>query len=292
MSIISYKKCIICDSDNLSFFRKIGQYELVKCEQCKLIFCNYVELEKIRKFYSEDYFEKNPIGVGDNLNYYENMGFVFKYNAKVILRQIEKYRKEPGKLLDVGAGFGYFLNEARLRGWEVFGIEASKRGCAYTEERFKIPLVNSFFEYDYTELERLQFDVITFLGILDHSTAPHKMLAKAHSLLNANGLVVSTALNMNWWLRIIDFRPPTHLFYFSEKNLNQLYQKLGFKVLINRPFWYPFSVGEFARKALTYYLRFPQIAPYICSALGYLFKNMIVKWPSENLIIAQKVDKV
>lgn len=290
MTIISYKRCIICDSDELLPFRKIGQYELVRCKQCRLIFCNNIKLEEIRKFYSEDYFEKNPVGTGDNFNYYENKGFVFRYHAKAILKQIEKYRKEPGRLLDVGAGFGYFLDEAHLKGWEVFGVDASKNGCFYTKEHFKIQLIYGLFEYDNLDLNQLQFDVITILDVLDHSTAPHKMLVKAHSLLKPNGLVVSIAVNIDWWLKINDFRTPTHLFYFSEKNLSRLYQKLGFRVLINRPFWVPFSIDEFARKALTHYLGFPQLVPYICPSLSYLFKNMIVKWPNESLIIAQKIE--
>ncbi len=292
MPVISYNRCIVCDSDRFYLFRKRGQFELLRCGQCKLIFCNNIELEKIRKFYLEDYFEKNPAGVGDNLDYYENMGFVFNYNAKAILKQIEKCRKKPGKLLDVGSGFGYFLNEASLRGWKVFGVEASKDGCAYTKEHFGITAVPSLFEYDNTGLERVQFDVITFLGVLDHSSAPHKMLAKAYSLLNANGLVVSVVQNIDWWFKIIDFRPPIHLFWFSERNLSRLYQKLGFRILVIRPFWIPFSVDEFVRKALTHFLRFPQLVPYICPTLSYLFKNTIIKWPDETLIIAQKVDKV
>lgn len=289
MTIISYKRCIICDSDNLSTFRKRNHFELVKCGQCNLIFCNNIELEEIRRFYSEHYFEKAWAAEEDNFSSYERMGFIHKHNAKVILGQLEKFRKEPGRLLDVGAGFGYFLNEARLRGWEVFGIEPSNKGRLYAKEHFKIPLSYSLFEYDDTELERFQFDVITFLEVLDHSTAPHKMLSKAHTLLKANGLVVSTALNIDWWLRVIDFRHPTHLFYFSEKNLSQLYQKFGFRVLINRPFWVPFSVDEFVRRALTYYIRMPRLCPYICPPLSTLFKNIIVKWPNENLIIAQKI---
>lgn len=284
MTIISYKSCIICNSDNLSPFREVGQFELVRCEECRLIFCNNIKHEEIQKFYSENYFEETLFQRN-----YEHLGFVIKYCAKFILKQIEKYRRQPGRLLDVGAGFGYFLNEARLRGWEVFGIEASKKGCLYAKEHFKIPLVYSLFEYDDTKLDRFQFDIITFLGVLDHSTAPHKMLSKTHSLLRANGLVVSTALNIDWWLRVIDFRPPEHLFYFSEKNLSQLYQKSGFKVLINHPFWVPFSVDEFVRRALTYYIRMPNFVPILCSPLSILFKNIIVKWPNENLIIAQKI---
>ena len=292
MPVISYNKCIICDSDRLYLFRKRGQFELLRCGQCKLIFCNNIELEKIRKFYSEDYFEKNPVGIGDNFNYYENKGFVFRYHAKAILKQIEKHRKEPGRLLDVGAGFGYFLDEMHLKGWEVFGVDASKRGCSYTKEHFKMPLIYGLFEYDNLDLNQLQFDVITLLDVLDHSTAPHKMLVKAHSLLKPNGLVVSVAVNIDWWFKIIDFRPPVHLFWFSERNLSRLYQKLGFRILVIRPFWVPFTVDEFVRKALTHFLRFPQLAPYICPALSYLFKNTIIKWPDETLIIAQKVDKV
>lgn len=289
MTIISYKRCIICDSDSLLPFRRRGHFELVRCRECKLIFCNNIKLEEIQKFYSEQYFEQPSAEMEDNFSSYEKMGFIITYNARIILNQIEKFRKEPGKLLDVGTGFGHFLNEARLRRWEVFGIEPSNKGYLYAKEHFKIPLVQSLFEYDDTELERFQFDVITFLGVLDHSTAPHKMLAKAHSLLRSNGLVVSTALNIDWWLKIIDFRPPTHLFYFSEKNLSQLYQKLGFRILVNQPFWVPFSVDEFVWRVLTYYLRIPRLASFICPLLSKLFRNTIVGWPNENLIIAQKI---
>ena len=40
--------------------------------------------------------------------------------------------KKPGRILDIGSGYGFFLAEMNRRGWVTEGVELSETGRKYT----------------------------------------------------------------------------------------------------------------------------------------------------------------
>lgn len=65
----------------------------------------------------------------DSTGYYESVNPTYAINQskqelyQAVLRKAEKYLSKPGSVLDIGCGVGGFLDIAKDRGWETFGIE-------------------------------------------------------------------------------------------------------------------------------------------------------------------------
>src|SRR5436305_4997576 len=72
--------------------------------------------------------------------YYENYGHAWhdspitRRRYADVLDSLEPYR-DRNRLLDMGCGAGYFLEEARSRGWEVHGTEYSRWALELTQRK-------------------------------------------------------------------------------------------------------------------------------------------------------------
>lgn len=93
----------------------------------------------------------------------------------------------PGRLLDVGCSYGWFLAEAAREGWVATGIDpdassvarARARGCDVTVGRFPDDLNN-----------RGPYDIVTFNDVFEHLREPLEVLDACRSLLATHGVVV------------------------------------------------------------------------------------------------------
>ncbi|MEE8240769.1 MAG: methyltransferase domain-containing protein, partial [Nitrospirales bacterium] len=46
-------------------------------------------------------------------------------------RFLDSFPERPGRLLDVGCGYGFFLKMAEEKGWEAVGVDLDPNGIAY-----------------------------------------------------------------------------------------------------------------------------------------------------------------
>lgn len=91
-----------------------------------------------------------------------------------------------GRLLDVGTGCGFFLVTARKRQWEVKGVEPSIQSVEVARRQNGLDVfAGTLQEYS----ENSQFDVITFINVLDHSIWPWQEIDRAKELLRPGGLI-------------------------------------------------------------------------------------------------------
>ena len=95
-----------------------------------------------------------------------------RYNE--ILDRFEAYRK-TGNLLDVGAGYGFFLEIARQRGWTVYGTELTDEAVNHCTGKgltiFKGELQN-------IDFGNLEFDVIISIEVIEHINNPIEYMTK------------------------------------------------------------------------------------------------------------------
>lgn len=150
-----------------------------------------------------------------------------------LLDEFEKYRVH-NKILDVGCGRGFFLVEARKRGWEVYGTE-------YAEEAIKlcrskgIEMRSGQLQEDSFSPE--EFDVITSFEVIEHINNPQEEVKLIHRFLKKGGLFYCTTPNFNAYLRyqlkaeynVIGY--PEHLSYYTRRTLKKLFKANGFKAL-------------------------------------------------------------
>lgn len=147
------------------------------CNCCELIFKDQQSSSTQRILeYRKNYFKKFAVDqmTGGRNNLFET-----------ILELIEKYKK-PGKLLDIGAGCGFFLKLAQERGWFPRGIDPSEDSVNYAKVYNGINLFNgTLSEYD----SSLKFDAITFINVLDHTIEPWREIEHAKRFLKDEGII-------------------------------------------------------------------------------------------------------
>lgn len=167
--------------------------------------------------------------------------------SRKVLESIERLATK-GKILDIGSSAGFFLAEAKCRGWETTGIEFSSWSKRYAEEHFGLTV------YD-QPLEKLNwpkenFDAVTMLDVIEHLTEPWKILSEIKKILKPNGICVITTpdidsltakLAKEKWYAIL----PGHLFYFSPKTLEKILVEAGFRIIQRRTHTRYFSPAYF-----------------------------------------------
>lgn len=224
--------CFICNNAKLCFFTRKQSYDLYKCQQCGLIFV-YPLPENLAEIYAKDYF----LGAMHGFGYvdYEKDKKAMNATFEMYLDEIEKLMPARGRLLDVGAATGVFLETSARRGWRASGIEISDYAATKARQKNLNVQIGTL---ESMHFKKELFDMITMWDVLEHLPNPESTLKLANNLLKRDGLIVLNTPNSgsffaklmgkHWHLIV----PPEHLFYFNIDNLTKLLRKTGFEVCL------------------------------------------------------------
>lgn len=160
------------------------------------------------------------------------------------------------RVLDVGCnqgGFGAAL-KAREENIEVWGVEPDAASAAIAANRLDRVLV-SYFQEDASIPDRY-FDLIVFNDSLDHMVDPLSALLLAGRKLRPEGRVHCCVpnmrhveclehllLNKNWAYEETGVRDRTHLRFFTQRSIIELFRCAGYSIInstfINENWWEP-----------------------------------------------------
>ena len=146
----------------------------------------------------------------------------------------------PGRLLDVGCGFGHFVRWAVEHGWDGFGSDFDP----WARQRSVVPDRVRADPADFTGT----FDVVTLWDVLEHVREPIEFAAGLRPRLRPGGrLLVGSpnfaALQLRWPLlrrdpaRFHDLvRPEEHVVQFTEAGITLTLERAGYRgVRVLRP---------------------------------------------------------
>jgi len=212
-------------------------YSIFQCPSCgTLIRGDLPDSDALREIYGPAYFlDASGTTRGQGYSHYLGEEQNHRANAAVRVRLLERY-ESPGRLLDVGCAAGFFLDEARRRGWQVQGVELSGEMAAYARAQLKLDVWQGSF--DDAALEPGTFDVITMWDYLEHSVDPAGDLQRSAALLRPGGvLAVSTGDAASIAARVFGRRwhlltPRHHNFLFTRASLEKAFRRAGFEVLV------------------------------------------------------------
>lgn len=138
-----------------------------------------------------------------------------------------------GKLLDVGAGRGYFVKAARTY-FDARGIDYSPNAVRYARSLGVSMDSGDFIQAPY---EAGSFDILTFWDVLASMVDIRSTMSYAAKLLRPGGCAVLTVpmgdslacrlTGKRWPLWI----PPVNLHYFSKQSLERLLRECGFEIV-------------------------------------------------------------
>lgn len=217
-----HTNCLLCGSADLNFLKKFEKDLLCKCKECGFVFSRKIPAqEELINYYTENY---------DRTRYFSP---ITKKRYEELLDSFESYRK-TNKILDIGCGYGFLLEIAKEKGWEVYGTELSDEVAGHCEKKGINMCVG---ELDKCDFEDESFDIVFGIEVLEHLNKPNDYIKKAYKVLRKGGIFYLSTPNFNSYLRyrlqdkydVIDY--PNHLAYYTKKTLQKLFTQNGFKKL-------------------------------------------------------------
>lgn len=167
-SDFEFVRCNLCGSANTSKYMAIDGFRIVKCKNCSLVYVNpRLKPKSLHKIYDSKYYRNSAFKGGKSAIY--GYGEYLKEKNLIVatfkkrLDQIEKF-SSPGKLLDVGCAFGFFLELARKHKWNVKGIEISEAGYNYAKNNLKLDVINRPLEE--AGFKSGSFDAVTMFDVI------------------------------------------------------------------------------------------------------------------------------
>jgi 2-polyprenyl-3-methyl-5-hydroxy-6-metoxy-1,4-benzoquinol methylase len=214
-----FTHCPVCNSESFSRLTGYENAMLAKCSNCRFVFSNRVpEENELSEYYS--YY---PL--------HSTVSEITRKRYREILEDFEKFRK-TNNLIDVGCGDGFFLEEAKKKGWNVHGTEYALHYINICKEK-GIHMQGGMLNPSNYEPE--SFDVIASFEVIEHINYPAVEIKNFNSILRKGGIVYITTPNFNSISRrlfkdkwnVIGY--PEHLSYYTPQSIHYLLKSCGFK---------------------------------------------------------------
>jgi 2-polyprenyl-3-methyl-5-hydroxy-6-metoxy-1,4-benzoquinol methylase len=219
--------CPICKKSRGNPLHLEGSFRMVRCSSCQFIFLNpRPTVESLHDFYQQ-YLPEEEASIE---SWKKMMRLVFLRAADLLKRF-----KRNGRLLDVGAGFGFFLAEMKNRGWEAAGVEISQKALDHARNVLGLTVHPGPLEK--VDFPDNHFDAVTGFYIIEHLPQPMTFLRECHRILKPGGLLLlryphTTPIKnllhfFNIENRLYDL--PAHLSDFSPKMIQGCLERIGFE---------------------------------------------------------------
>lgn len=232
--------CALCASREHrvigSFALKGHELRIVECLNCKLAYTN----PRIAESELKKYFQSFRAVSSKQVEYWRK-------NHLPIMKQLVSFFKKykPGKLLDVGCGYGFLLNEAKNLGWDPYGVEISKPNADYARTVLNLNVFNGYLcDAGFGENA---FKVVTIIDTLYYSYDPMRELREVKRVLEDNGTLIIRDVNRITYIskwqsikRFLGFKDPLskniffdgmndHIYFFSIGSMKKILHDAGFK---------------------------------------------------------------
>ena len=193
-------------------------------------------LDKLGSYYEfEDYISHTD---GKRTLFEKMYHFIKRKAIRDKVSLINSYQPLKGRILDIGAGTGDFLLEAKNQNWEILGIEPN--------DKAKRIAVGKGIKFGDTieKLESNSFDVITMWHVLEHVPDVEHQVAELKRLLKPSGTIVIAVPNFKsydakyykeFWAA---YDVPRHLWHFSKTAIEKLFDKQNMNLEDIKPMWF------------------------------------------------------
>ena len=210
------------------------------CKKCGHVNSRYEDTEDFANaVYISDNYEYN-YSEADKAAYLNRMENIYIPKAKFLLETLDGWglAKEDIKLLDDGAGSGYFVRACQELGIRALGIEISKAQVEFANRMADAEILRAVGSGDITGIiEKAEFNVLSGIGVFEHIINLDEILSAIRSNTNINYVYLSVpcfsmscvfeAANQHCYNR---HAGGTHTHLFSDQSLEFMADKMGFEV--------------------------------------------------------------
>ncbi len=219
--IMTNTNCYLCNK-KASLVYQIDNRSIYQCINDDLFFSTDKKSDQF--VYDQNYYGSSPY---TQLPILKDAYFQNKINKILTL-----YPKERLKILDVGCGWGNFLQILNKSHLPYLGIDISQEAVAICQKKTlncqMADLINL------SRNSQQKFSVITFFQVIEHLKNPLDYLKAAKKLLKKNGILLITTPNNSSPLRSLFgpkwsvYNTPSHYYFYSKKSLGRLLKMAGF----------------------------------------------------------------
>ena len=218
--------CPICGVAS-KLAERVGGARYYGCPVCETLFQHPMPtIDEVRGYLDTEY----ASGVYNDYVAAANLkSLTFRTRAKAIANRVG-----TGRLLDVGASCGFFVDEALSAGFDAYGVELSSEALARAPEHLRTRLrlgdVNTI---DLSELGT--FDVITAFDVIEHVFDPVAFLRDVQRVAKPGTWVILSTPDVSHLLRHLlrsrwpMFQPMQHMVLFSPRGLRLALSAAGYR---------------------------------------------------------------
>jgi len=148
------------------------------------------------------------------------------------LAESGRHRQPTARLLEIGSGYGLFLDEARRAGYDVRGVELSRTGAEHARQQLGLDV----FCGQLADAPADPADVVCFWDTLEHVPDPLEFLRQVRRRLDPDGVfalsvpyfssVPARLLRSKWWT----LKPEQHIWHFTPATLRLVAARAGLVV--------------------------------------------------------------
>jgi SAM-dependent methyltransferase len=264
--------CPLCGGTEGSRLFMLKSYTLVECRSCQLLYVrDRLREEEMRSFYGENYFS-NSDELSQGYSDYAEMRHERELTFSHYLQRILPYLRRREQVLDIGCGYGFFLNAARPYFQKLAGNDLSSEALRKANPAYDLRCG----EFR-SELYPANFaDLVMMSDFVEHLYHPVDFLKDVSKVLHPEGILCLVTPNCRSLLsrvsgkRWVSFKLPEHVCYYSPSTMKRLLKWTGFRPLRIVPCGQYASV-EFIAKRLGRLI--------MDSDISRMIPSMMKQWP-------------
>jgi 2-polyprenyl-3-methyl-5-hydroxy-6-metoxy-1,4-benzoquinol methylase len=221
--------CDLCGNDDPALWLEKDGFHYVRCLRCGLVYVTprlRDHLQQQDKFY-QVVTEGNLEAAAERDRNPRRMKSLIQ-----IARSYLPY-KHTGALLDVGCGFGAFLEAAASVGWRVCGLEVASAPASIAGRRHDV-FYGSLSDAPY---EPNSFDVVRLNNVIEHVLSPRALVCDIRRVLRSGGLLAISTPNIESFTATLQgvgwryVQGGHHIYLFGLRTIGRLLETEGFKIL-------------------------------------------------------------
>jgi len=203
---------------------------LLRCRRCGFITARQGDdMVQPHRLYEGDYFTG-----GEYLDYLDDER-LFRPNFRSRLAHLRRY-VSSGRLLEIGAAYGFFLDEAS-RFFDGVGFEINPDAVVHARGRLQLDVrTDDFLSVRETDIGG-PVDVAVLWDVIEHLDRPDLVIEHLADLSKPGALLCLTTGDIGSTLARIRgkrwrmIHPPTHLHYFNRATITRLLARCGYDVI-------------------------------------------------------------
>lgn len=229
--------CILCGKDEFEVIsnkvRDSVNYKIIKCKTCGHVQIDPIpDIDEDTDFYNTDSQSKELHSNMDLQQIKEKSTYDTSRRAQFVSDIATKDKK----ILEIGSGYGFFLEHMVNNGYYVEAIELSEDRRELSKAYCNCNIYSYNIMVDNIPEELYEnYDIIVMFHVLEHITKPEVFLRQASKMLKKGGKFIIEVPNLDDHMLGISneytefFWQRAHVSYYSFEALNRLLVKSDFK---------------------------------------------------------------